>query len=885
MATVTPMMQQYLLLKEQYKDTILLYRLGDFYEMFFDDAILASRELEITLTGKDCGLEERAPMCGVPFHAVDGYIHKLIDKGYKVAICEQLTNPSTTKGLVERDVVRVITRGTITEGSMLDETKNNFLTSLYKDELNIGVASVDVTTGEFYMAEFKDNIVFDRLKNELTRIRPMELIANEELAMTSEIVKFINKNHGIILNCYHGWAYKYETAYQKLIKHFKVADLEGIGCSSMPFSICAAGALLEYLYETQKIELNHINHIRIQRQEDHMLLDITTRRNLELIETMRTKSKKGSLLWLLDKTVTAMGGRMIRMWVEQPLNQLDEIQNRLQAVEEMKDKVLLNENIGDCLKKVYDIERLTSRISYGTLNARDCIALKQSVSVIPVLRKLLIDVSALKLKHILQNIDSLEDIFILLNQAISEDCPVGIKDGGIIKEGYNEKLDKIKKATTEGKNWISALEADERKNTGIKNLKISYNRIFGYYIEITKSYLQLVPLHYTRKQTLANAERYVTEELKQMEETILGAEEKSIQMEYEIFCEIREVLNNEIIRLQKTAHALAQIDALRSFAVVATLNHYVKPIVHNGDEIEIIAGRHPVVEKSIPNDMFVSNHTTLNLSENRIAIITGPNMAGKSTYMRQVAIITLMAHIGCFVPAKSAKICLVDRIFTRVGASDDLSSGQSTFMVEMSEVANILHNATPNSLLILDEIGRGTSTFDGLSIAWAVIEFICNPDKIGAKTLFATHYHELTELEGRLPSVKNYCISVKEHGEDIIFLRKIIRGSADKSFGIQVAKLAGLPQEVIDRAKIILEKLEAADINKSKLDDSLHDVMDVALEPSKNNEYLQKEKQLNLFNPQIAEVLHEVLKLDVMKMMPIEALNILYDLQNRIKSL
>jgi len=883
MATVTPMMQQYLEIKEKYKDAFLFFRLGDFYEMFFDDAILASKELEITLTGRDCGLEERAPMCGIPFHSAESYINRLIEKGYKVAICEQLSDPDESKGLVERDVIRVITPGTVIEESMLEDKKNNYLASLCKNGSVIGIASVDVSTGEFNIGQIILDSIGSKLRDELARIQPKEIIVNEEMYRDKEDFPRITAESSRFFHCYHSWSFEYETAYRKLLHHFQVYNLQGFGCQDMHEGICAAGALLEYLTETQKKALAHINHINTHRQETYMILDAFTRRNLELTETIRGKSKKGTLLWLLDKTDTAMGGRLLRKWIEEPLVDAEKIKERLDSVEALKNDVVLHTNLRNELKEIYDIERLVSRISYGSVNARDCIALKQSISGIPKIKGMLEGIGVRQLASIHDELDPLEDVFQLLDDAIVEDPPVSVKEGSLIKEGYNEELDKLRQASSQGKEWIAKLEREEKEKTGIRTLKIGYNKVFGYYIDVTKSYYHLVPKHYIRKQTLANSERYITPELKEMEERILGADEKSVQLEYQLFCEIREKLSKEIKRMQKTARALAHLDVLQSLATIAAENSYVKPEITTGDKIEIIDGRHPVVEKTLPDEQFVPNNTLLNQDDNRVLIITGPNMAGKSTYMRQVALITLMAHIGSFVPASKASISITDRIFTRVGASDDLSSGQSTFMVEMTEVANILHNATSRSLLILDEIGRGTSTFDGLSIAWAVIEYICDKSKIGAKTLFSTHYHQLTELEKKLPGVKNYRVSVKEKGDDIIFLHKIVKGGADRSFGIQVAKLAGIPDDVIARAKKILKHLEDTDIHKQAFKDHFQEAAPAA-EHSSAKKAMVKNQQLDLFQIQMYEVLETIKNIDIVSTTPIEALNILYKMQQKLKS-
>lgn len=857
---LTPMMQQYLQIKEQHKDALLFFRLGDFYELFFEDAITASKELEITLTGRDCGLEERAPMCGVPYHSVEGYISRLIEKGYKVAICEQLEDPSKAKGIVKRDVVRIITPGTLVETSMLDEKSNNYLVSLCRGGEIWGLSIADVSTGEFLISEVK----YDKLIDELTRIQPSEIIIDETMEEREpEFLHLIKKRLDVYVTPYHSWTYDKGTSYKRLLRHFHVHSLEGYGCAHMSHGICAGGALIEYLSETQKNALQHINKIQTYHVDSYMVLDFHTRRNLELIETMRSKQKKGSLLWLLDKTNTAMGGRLLKNWIQQPLTDVSKINRRLDAIEELTKDQFLMEALKENLTLVYDLERLASKICYGTVNARDLISLKESVGVLPGIKNSLAGCTSDLLKDIHENLDTLEDIYSLIDESIMDNPPITIKEGNVIKDNFNEQLDHYRKALTEGKNWIASLELKEKEQTDIKTLKVGFNKVFGYYIEVTKSHLDKVPDHYIRKQTLVNAERYITPELKEVEEDILGAEEKSMKLEYELFTQIRSNIAEQVKRIQNSANRIALLDVLWSLAKVALDNGYTKPIVNNDGIIHIADGRHPVVEKTLSHEQFVPNDTYLDMDENRIMIITGPNMAGKSTYMRQVALIVLMGQIGSFVPAQKATIGVVDRIFTRVGASDDLAAGQSTFMVEMSEVANILNNATPNSLLILDEIGRGTSTFDGLSIAWAVVEYICDNENIGAKTLFATHYHELTKLEGQYKGVKNYRVAVKEYGDDIIFLRKIIKGSADRSFGIQVAKLAGLPIPVVERAKIILDELEKSDA---------HNVV-------RQHEFSH---QLTFFDKNSAEIETILKKVDIVNTTPIEALNILNELVDKI---
>ncbi|MFO7295178.1 MAG: DNA mismatch repair protein MutS [Caldicoprobacter sp.] len=873
MAGFTPMMQQYLKIKEQYKDALLFFRLGDFYELFFEDAVIASRELEIALTGRDCGLEERAPMCGVPYHSVESYIARLIEKGYKIAICEQMQDPKEAKGLVERQVVRVITPGTVLEDSMLEEKSNNYLVSIFKDGQNFGFSIVDVSTGEFYVSQITGQDAQAKLLDELSRVAPREILINQSAELDQQLLSTLKERFSCFITLYHEWAYSYNSAYQKLIQHFSVHSLEGFGCQNMSYGICAAGALMEYLTETQKGTLSHITRIKPYYLESYMVLDAATRRNLELTETIRGRDKRGSLLWLLDKTNTAMGGRLMRKWIQQPLVKKEEIEYRLDGVEELCTNRILLDDLCDKFKRVYDLERLMARISYGTANARDLLSLKQSIRNLPDIKKLLQHCKSAILKDAYLNLDTLDDVYSLIEESIAEDPPPTIKEGNIIKEGYNAQLDQYRRAMREGKEWIASLEQKERERTGIKNLKVGFNKVFGYYIEVTKSYYDMVPKDYIRKQTLANAERYITPELKEMEDAILGAEEKSVKLEYQLFLKIREEVAKHVDRIQSAAQIISTLDVLCSLARVAIENDYVRPQIATDGIISIKDGRHPVVEKTLSGSMFVPNDTYLDKADHRLIIITGPNMAGKSTYMRQVALIVLMAQIGSFVPAREAKIGIVDRIFTRIGASDDLAAGQSTFMVEMNEVANILHNATPDSLLILDEIGRGTSTFDGLSIAWAVIEYICTQKSLGCKTLFATHYHELTELEGKLPGVKNYCVSVKEQGDNIIFLRKIVRGGSDKSFGIQVARLAGLPEPVIERAKAILAQLEESDIAKKT--------------SAATSSYVAEKKpmgeQLSFFIPRPSEIEEELKTIDVLNITPIEAMNILYRLVQKAK--
>ena len=879
MAALTPMMQQYMAIKEQYKDCILFYRLGDFYEMFYDDALTASRELEITLTGKNCGQEERAPMCGVPYHAVDVYLNKLVAKGYKVAICEQAEDPKQAKGIVKREVIRIVTPGTNLSQQALDEGRNNYLMCLVYDNNQFGLAITDISTGDFYTTEVA---TLKELYDEIHRFSPSEIICNDSFYMSGASLDDFKDRLHVSVSTLDMWYMDEAVSVQKIKEHFKVASLDGLGLTDFPSGTLAVGALLLYLYETQKNTLDNLTKITPYRSGGYMIIDSATNRNLELIETLREKQKKGSLLWVLDKTKTAMGARLMRNWIEQPLIEKKKITARQDAVEELYNDMITREEIREYLNAVYDLERLVTRISYRTANPRDLIAFKTSLGMIPPVKQLLSQAKSAELKEIDERMDCLEDIYDLIEKSIQDEPPIMIREGGMIKEGYNEDVDKFRLSRTEGKTWLAELEAREKEKTGIKNLRVRYNKVFGYYLEVTNSYKELVPEDWTRKQTLANAERYITPELKELEDMILGAEDKLAALEYDLYCEVRDSIGEQVVRIQETAKAIAHLDVLASLACVAQSNDYVRPSINTKGVIDIQGGRHPVVEKMNNNQMFIDNDTYLDNKNHRISIITGPNMAGKSTYMRQSALIVLMAQIGSFVPAKSANIGIVDRIFTRVGASDDLASGQSTFMVEMTEVANILRNATSRSLLILDEIGRGTSTFDGLSIAWAVVEHISNPKLLGAKTLFATHYHELTELEGKLDSVNNYCIAVREQGDDIIFLRKIIRGGADKSYGIQVARLAGVPDSVIDRAKEISSWLEETDVtDKAK---NLQ-VRTSAKKKEVVREAVPAEKQMSLFDiyPADHPVLKELAGLDVSNMTPIQALNTFYELQKRLK--
>lgn len=880
-AELTPMMQQYMDTKSQYPDCILFYRLGDFYEMFFEDALTASRELEITLTGKNCGLEERAPMCGVPYHAMDNYLNRLVLKGYKVAICEQTEDPKQTKGLVKREVVRIVTPGTNLAPQALDETKNNYLMCIVYIANRYGLSVADVTTGDYFVTELPDS---DRLMDELSRFMPSEIICNESFYMSGIDLEDLKERLGITVYSLDSWYFDDEACGAGLMKHFGVSSLAGLGLGDYDCGVISAGALLSYLLETQKNDLSQLTRLTPYTTGKYMLLDSSTRRNLELMETLREKQKRGSLLWVLDKTRTAMGARALRKYVEQPLIDKGEIIKRLDAVEELKDMAISREEIREYLTPVYDLERLITRITYGTANPRDLTAFGSSLALLPSIVYILEELKAPLLGQIRAELDPLEDLCSLIKAAIAEEPPLAMKEGGIIRDGYHEEVDTLRQAKSKGKDWLARLEEEERNKTGIKNLKIKYNKVFGYYLEVTNSYKGLVPDYYSRKQTLANAERYITPQLKELEDTILGAEDKLYALEYELYTSIRSTVAGEVERIQRTARAVASLDVLSSLALAAERGKYVRPRINEKGIIDIKDGRHPVVEKMIPHDMFISNDTYLDDKKQRISIITGPNMAGKSTYMRQVALIVLMAQLGSFVPAVQADIGLVDRIFTRVGASDDLASGQSTFMVEMTEVANILRNATGKSLLILDEIGRGTSTFDGLSIAWAVVEHISNSRLLGAKTLFATHYHELTELEGKIENVNNYCIAVKEKGDDIVFLRKIVKGGADKSYGIQVAKLAGVPESVIERAKEIVEELSDEDITTR--------VSEIAAKEQAPKKHHKTQKydevdiaQISLFDTvKDDDVVEELKNLDLGNLTPIDALNTIYRLQNKLKN-
>ena len=879
MSEVTPMMQQYLKTKEGYPDCILFYRLGDFYEMFFEDAKIVSKELELTLTGKSCGLKERAPMCGIPYHSVDGYLNRLVKKGYKVAVCEQMEDPKLTRGLVKREVIRIVTPGTTTDMQALDESKNNYIVSVAYLAGRYGLSIADVTTGAYYVTEAETE---EKLMDEILKYAPSEIVCNEAFYMSGVDVESIHDRLSVRVASLDAWYFTQEMTENTLLSHFHVNSLEGLGLKDFPCGAIAAGALLKYLYETQKNSLDHMTTLRPYTTGMFMVIDSATRRNLELVETIREKQKRGSLLWVLDKTKTAMGARLLRSYVEQPCVRREDIEARYDAIEELNGNIIDREELREYLNQIHDLERLMTRVTYQTASPRDLLALCGSVKMLTPIKQVLADFHCGLLATVQEEIDPLEDIYELIENSILEDAPISIRDGGIIKTGYNKDIDKLRKASTDGKGWLAQMEEKEREKTGIKNLKIKYNKVFGYYLEVTNSYKNLVPDTYMRKQTLANAERYITPELKEMEDTILGAQDKLSALEYELYCEIRGKIAAEVVRIQKSAKAAAMLDVFVSLAVVAEENQYCRPKLNEDGKIDIKDGRHPVVEKMINNGQFITNDTYLDNAKKRISIITGPNMAGKSTYMRQTALIVMMAQMGSFVPAKSANIGIVDRVFTRVGASDDLAGGQSTFMVEMNEVANILRSATSDSLLILDEIGRGTSTFDGLSIAWAVVEHISNPKLLGAKTLFATHYHELTELEGKLDNVNNYCIAVKEKGDDIVFLRKIVKGGADKSYGIQVARLAGVPESVIRRAKEIVEELSANDITEIARNLTVHTGSKKSGRQRPDEVDLE---QMSLFDTvKNDDIIEELRSIDVNGMTPVEAMIKLNELHNKVKN-
>lgn len=882
MAEYSPMMQHYLKTKEEYKDCILFYRLGDFYEMFFDDALVVSKELELTLTGKDCGQAERAPMCGIPFHAAETYLNRLVANGHKVAICEQVEDPKQAKGIVKREVIRIVTPGTNLNTQALDETKNNYLMSIVYLGEKIGVSIADFSTGDYFVTELSSG---SELIDEINKFVPSEIITNEYFSMSGIDLTAVNDKLGITMSTLDSWYFDEDTCIKKLLTHFKVGVLDGLGLKDYTAGTIAAGALLLYLYEMQKGSVDHITSIVPYTTGKYMLIDSSSRRNLELVETMREKQKKGSLLWVLDKTKTAMGARALRSMIEQPLINKEDILKRQAGIEECNNRAIDREEIREYLNPVYDLERIMTKISCKSANPRDLIAFRNSLEMLPYIKKLIGTMESDLFAECFANLDDLADIYSLISSAIVEEPPITIREAGIIKEGFSKEADELRRAKTEGKEWLAQLEAREKEATGIKNLKVKYNKVFGYYLEVTNSFKNLVPADWVRKQTLTNAERYTTDELKKLEDVILGAEDKLCSLEYDLFNEVRDSIAAEVRRIKSTARAIAEIDVYTALSVVAQQYNYVKPAINEKGIIDIKNGRHPVVEKMIRNDMFVANNTYLDNAKNHISIITGPNMAGKSTYMRQTALIVLMAQIGSFVPAQEANIGIVDRIFTRVGASDDLASGQSTFMVEMTEVANILRNATPKSLLILDEIGRGTSTFDGLSIAWAVVEYIANTKVLGAKTLFATHYHELTELEGTLDGVNNYCIAVKENGDDIVFLRKIIKGGADKSYGIQVAKLAGVPDTVIERAKELVADLSDADISLKARDIAQYSKKQEKLVDSYKKVDDLEVKQMSLFDTvNNDDIIEDIKALDISNMTPIDALNTLYKLQGRVKN-
>ena len=881
LSQLSPMMQHYMETKKEYPDCILFYRLGDFYEMFFDDALTASKVLEITLTGKECGLPERAPMCGVPYHAVDSYLYRLVQHGYKVAIAEQMEDPKQAKGLVKREVIRVVTPGTITSAQALDETKNNYLMGIVYMDGKYGVSTADITTGEFLVTEVDTG---RELFDEIHKFSPSEIICNNAFYMSGVDLDDLKNRCNVAVSALDSHFFGDESCRKILREHFRVGSLSGLGLDDYSTGVIAAGAVMAYMYETQKSTLEHITAITPYSTGQYMIIDTSTRRNLELVETMREKQKRGTLLWVLDKTKTAMGARLLRTWIEQPLIHKDEIIRRQDVVEELNMNYISREEICEYLNPVYDLERLIGRISYKTANPRDLIAFKTSLEMLPHIRRILAEFNSAILKELAGDLDPLEDLHALISRAIEDDPPITVREGGMIKEGFSEEADRLRQAKTEGKDWLAKLETREKDKTGIKNLKIKFNKVFGYYFEVTNSFKSMVPDYFIRKQTLTNAERYTTDELKELEDIIMGAEEKLVSLEYDLFCQVRDEIAAQVLRIQKTAKAIAAVDVFCSLSAVATRRNYVKPSMNEKGVIQIKNGRHPVVEQMMRDDLFVANDTFLDNGKNRLSVITGPNMAGKSTYMRQVALIVLMAQIGSFVPAQEADIGICDRIFTRVGASDDLASGQSTFMVEMTEVANILRNATRNSLLVLDEIGRGTSTFDGLSIAWAVIEHISNTKLLGAKTLFATHYHELTELEGTIAGVKNYCIAVKEQGDDIVFLRKIVRGGADKSYGIQVAKLAGVPDSVIARAKEIAEELSDNDITAraKEIAQANANVTQHKAVPKPDEVDMQ---QLSFFDTvRDDDIVRELEGLELTTMTPIDALNTLYRLQTKLRN-
>ena len=870
---LSPMMEHYLKTKEEYKDSILFYRLGDFYEMFFDDALLVSKELELTLTGKDCGLSERAPMCGVPFHAADIYITKLVENGHKVAICEQVQDPKLAKGLVERKVIRIVTPGTNMAQETLSDDKNNYLMCISYSGSEYGLAVTDISTGSFMTTSVTSG---SKIIDEINKFEPSEIIYQEAFAMSGTDIKAVSEKLGISVSEAPDHYFKYNDCIDTIMRQLGVTSIEGLGLKDFDACIISSGALLKYLYDTQMSMLGQINEIKLYFSEDFMLIDSATRRNLELTETLRDKRRQGSLLWVLDKTKTAMGARKLRHYVEQPLLRKSDIEARLDSIEALNSDLMSRDEMREYLSSVYDLERLMTRISIKTANPRDLLSLKSSLKLLPFIKDLIKCFDSDLLKEMYERFDTLDDIYELLEASIDPDAPLTIKEGGIFKAGYSELIDEYKNIRANAKSFLAGLEDKEREATGIKNLRIKYNKVFGYYLEVTNSFKDKVPDYFIRKQTLSNAERYTTDELNVLSDKILGAEDKLYGLEYDEYTALRDRLALEVRRVQQTAEDIAVLDALASLSYVSGRNKYVRPTINENGVINIKGGRHPVVERMTDDDSFIPNDTFLDNLGNRISIITGPNMAGKSTYMRQSAIIVLMAQIGSFVPADSADICICDRIFTRVGASDDLASGQSTFMVEMSEVANILRNATKDSLIILDEIGRGTSTFDGLAIAWAVVEYIADSDILGAKTLFATHYHELTELEGKLSSVNNYCIAIKQQGESIVFLRKIIRGGADRSYGVEVAKLAGVPSAVIDRAREISDYLAEEDVTGK--------VKDLKVEKKiKPKSKKDDDMQLSLFaNAEEMSITAELKNMDLNNMTPIKAMLYLEELKKRL---
>lgn len=807
---LSPMMVQYLATKEQYSDCILFYRLGDFYEMFYDDAVIASKELDLTLTGKDCGTSNRAPMCGIPYHAYESYAQKLIERGYKVAICEQMEEPG--KKLVRRDVVRIITPGTVIDSSMLNESTNSYMMCIYKDKNTISYAYSDISTGELNVGEYTGKNFKNYINDQIVRVMPSEIICNSEMKEISDELPCVQSNDKFKFNIYYDWAFNYSDAQRAVLKQYNIESIKGYDFDSK-YCVIAVGALLEYFLETQKRELKHLKMPKLIRDEQFMYLDTNTRRNLEIETTMRENTRYGSLLWVIDSTCTSGGSRMLRNWLRQPLQDKDKINRRLNAVEALYFDAIMRVDLKNTLSRVQDIERIVGKIAYGNFTPKDCIALATSLSQTPDLKKILMRSNDQNIKILASKLVDTSEISNLIFNTISDNPPAIMKDGGYIRSGFNESLDRLRNLKSNAEEYILKLQARERESTGIKNLKIGYNKVFGYYIEVSKIYNDLVPFNYIRKQTVSNNERYITEELKKFEEEVLTSHEEALKLEEKIFSNLKSQLLENTDIMQDIAVVISTIDCIYSLSVVAVENDYVKPNITDGKQINILEGRHPVVEKMIKGSDFIPNDCKLNDSDQRTIILTGPNMAGKSTYMRQVALITYLAHIGSFVPAKSADICIVDRIFTRIGASDDLAIGQSTFMVEMIEVANILNFCTDNSLIILDEVGRGTSTFDGLSIAWAVVEYLSK--KLNAKTLFATHYHELMQLEGLYDGVKNFCISIKEIGGKLVFLRKIMRGSATKSYGIEVASLAGLPDEIINRAKELMKEFESEKMNDS----------------------------------------------------------------------